>query len=164
MMIATLHHKPGRPTLAAGLASSCAALCSIVSFFVVSTCATEAHAQIRQYKSNVFTNEGQGTVKEFAEKLAKAADTLRKVPNLKVYVGYHGDMNGLWCINFDKTEREDVLKIAQLFPNAELRWLTEDLSAAEIQAAVKAGNVFFTWCDSDARVKAVMGPAMPGPE
>ena len=89
MMTATLHHKLGRPTVAAGVASSWAALCSIVFFFVVSTCATEAHAQILQYKSNVFTNEGQGSVKEFETKLMKVAETLKRVPNLKVYVGYH---------------------------------------------------------------------------
>jgi hypothetical protein len=161
MTSSTVHHKPGRATVAAGLASSCAALCSIVSFFLVSIYASEAHAQVLEYKSNVFTNQGQGTVKEFEEKLKKVADTLRKIPDLKVYVGYHADPNGLWCVNFDTAEQGDVLQMAALFPKAKLTWLSKDLSDDEIRNAVKAGNVFFTWCDSDKRVKAVMGSAMP---
>ena len=47
--------------------------------------------------------------------------------------------------------------MATVFPNAKLEWLSKDLSDEEIRQSVKAGNVFFTWCDSDARVNRVMG-------
>lgn len=139
----------------------CAVLVPIIFGFIAFAAATEAKAQVKQYQNNVFTNQGQSDVKGFADKLAKAADALKSVTGLDVYVGYHADIDGQWCINFDSAEKGDVVNMAQSFPNANLIWLNAALPDSDIKKAVAKGNVLFTWCDSDTKVKSLMGKSMP---
>jgi hypothetical protein len=48
------------------------------------------------------------------------------------------------------------------FSDARLIRLDAEMSAHDLHNAVAAGRAFFTWCDSDTRVRAVMGGGMPG--
>jgi hypothetical protein len=154
---------PTRPAFAERTLARFAVLAAIVVAAAAFASATGAKAQIIEYKDHVFTNKGQSTVKEFAVKLAKAADALKAVDGLTVYVGHHGDTSGNWCADFDSHEKGDVTNMAALFPKAELKWLEKStaLTNDKIKEAVAKGKVFFTWCDSDTKVKGAAGDKMP---
>lgn len=68
--------------------------------------------------------KGQGSVKDFQVKLALAEKALAPL-NLVVYVGYHADPNGQWCVDFDTQEKKDVTDMAKRFPKAQLEWLAK---------------------------------------
>lgn len=113
---------------------------------------------IKKYNKNVFTHDGQSTVNEFGQEIIKSKDELIAVKNLIVYAGYHGDTDGEWDHDFDASEVAATKKIGELFPNATIKWIKDSgLSNNEIKNAFNNGNVFFTWCDSDTKVKKVMG-------
>jgi hypothetical protein len=156
-MYATATHQPVRRRCrrAAPL------LAPLVLALGLCTLSSAAEAQIQEYKGNVFTNKGQSTVKEFGAKLHKAAAAIGAVQGLDVYVGHHGDLNGKWCAAFDLHEKGDVLKMKDSFPHATLHWLEKEMTDHEVEAAVKKGNAFFTWCDSDHRVSEIMKAHMP---
>ena len=117
---------------------------------------------IIHYQGDVFTHEGQTSVHEFGIEILAARAALAKPISLTVYVGYHGNKNGAWFKNFDATEDAETASIGNVFPNAKLVQVRgPGMSATAIQDAVKAGKVFFTWCDSDTRVNAVMEGDMP---
>ena len=118
---------------------------------------------IKQYVGNIFTHDGQCTVKGFALELPLVKSALRSVsPTLTVIYGYHGTGTGNWDRNFTYAERTDAANIAKLFKNASLDLRVQPgMNDSEIQNAVAKGNVFFTWCDSDTRVKTAMGGKMP---
>lgn len=118
---------------------------------------------VKQYVGNIFTHAGQSTVKGFAKELTPVASALGSVPKLEVIYGYHGDdPTGDWIRNFTPDERKIAEKIAAKFKNASLVLRVQPgMNSAEIQNAVAKGNVFFTWCDSDNRVKKAMGAKMP---
>jgi len=119
---------------------------------------------IKQYVGNIFTHDGQSTVKGFAKELPPVKSALLSVsPTLTVIYGYHGDdPTGNWIRNFDDAEKKEAAKIAALFKNASLVLRVQPgMNNSEIQNAVAKGNVFFTWCDSDTRVKTAMGGKMP---
>ncbi|MEW6982677.1 hypothetical protein AAD001_08500 [Colwelliaceae bacterium 6471] len=112
---------------------------------------------IHEYDNNVFTHEGQCTVDEFRKEIFASKEMIAAVQGLVVYAGYHGDTKGNWDHDFDETEIEKTMQSAAEFPNADVRLIKEPgLSEQQIRDAVARGNVFFTWCDSDAKVKAVM--------
>ena len=119
--------------------------------------------RIIKYEGNVFTNDGQSTVKEFGVKLSAVKADLGLVPGLKVYYGYHGKNTGEWDRNFADWELKLGANMATAFKNAKLFEVSgpPGMSDPEIQNAVAKGNVLFTWCDSDTRVKKVMGKNMP---
>jgi len=113
---------------------------------------------IREYAKNVFTHEGQSTVEDFGKEIMKMASKIGAVTGLTVYVGYHGDQFGNWHHDFDKSEDAEAQKIGDNFPNAKLVWCRKPgLDDIAIKDAFNKGNVFFTWCDSDAKIKSVMG-------
>ena len=118
---------------------------------------------IKQYVGNIFTHDGQCSVKDFALELPPVASALLSVsPTLTVIYGYHGTFTGNWDHNFTIPERKEAVKIAALFKNASLVLRVQPgMNDSEIQNAVAKGNVFFTWCDSDKRVKTAMGGKMP---
>jgi hypothetical protein len=45
----------------------------------------------------------------------------------------------------------------KVFANATLVWLTKEMETVAIQEAIKKGSVLFTWCDSDATIRSIMG-------
>jgi hypothetical protein len=116
---------------------------------------------IIQYANKVFTNAGQSTVADFEAKLVPAAGAIRAAGALEVYVGYHGDTSGNFDRLFSAAEMTGVRTMRLSFSDAQLIELNAEMSGAAIDAAVRAGRVFFTWCDSDTRVRAVMAGAMP---
>ena len=128
---------------------------------------------IKRYKGNVFTNDGQSDVPGFAAKLAAPGvakalkEVLPKDKHLQVYVGYHGaagdttHAQGAFLKKFTDDEMKQVRAMATGFPDALLVECGVEVSDQEIKDAVARGNVFFTWCDSDARVKRVMAGSMP---
>jgi hypothetical protein len=116
---------------------------------------------IIQYANRVFTNDGQSTVAGFAAKLAAAAVAITAAGAIRVYVGYHGDLSGGFFQRFNAGEMAAVHGMAGLFPMATLYELAVEMTDLEIREAVNGGDVFFTWCDSDTRVRRVMGCAMP---
>ena len=127
---------------------------------------------IKRYANNVFTNDGQSDVSGFAAKLTQdvraalnSAGSLEQP--LQVYAGYHGTAAdamqpaGNFLKAFDQQEMEQVAQMATQFINIQLCEIQENMSDQAIQDAVARGNVFFTWCDSNARVKRLMGVNMP---
>jgi hypothetical protein len=116
---------------------------------------------IIEYANRVFTNEGQGTVQEFGTKLALAEVAVQKAGNITVYVGYHADTDGRFVEEHDGDEAEAVQGMSARFPLATLHRLDVEMPDEDIRQAVDAGGVFFTWCDSDTRVKTIMGTTMP---
>ena len=117
---------------------------------------------IHRYKGDVFTHGGQTTVLGFGAEIMAAQTALKTPVSLTVYVGYHGKADGSWDRDFSAQEDADTNKIGFLFPNAKLVSVRKPgMSDDDIRQAVKAGNVFFTWCDSDAKVTKVMGAGMP---
>jgi hypothetical protein len=109
-------------------------------------------------KNNVITHEGQSTVKEFGEEIIAKKQAIAKIPNLKVYTGYHGDDQGDWSRDFDQVEKGVVESIKEKhFPNATLVWCKEEkgFSDEQIRVALAEGSVFFTWCDSHAKVTSL---------
>jgi hypothetical protein len=117
---------------------------------------------IIQYDNYVFTNDGQSSVAEFEAKLIPAASAIRAAGALTVIVGYHGDQSGVFAARFSPMEMQAVRWMRLSFSDATLRVLDADMSGGDIDNAVRAGRVFFTWCDSDTRVRNVMGGGMPG--
>lgn len=113
---------------------------------------------IIKYANNVFTHEGQSTVKDFGDEIMKAKDKLLAAkPELKVYAGYHGDLNGEFHHEFTDDEWKLTEQIAKAFSNVKLiRVKHPGMTEDDIKSAVKAGNVFFTWCDSDKKVYELM--------
>ena len=117
---------------------------------------------IYRYQGDVFTHVGQTTVVGFGAEIMGAQTALKKPISLAVYVGYHGDAHGTWDHDFDAQEDADTKNIGLLFPNANLIWVRKPgMTDDAIRNAVKAGNVFFTWCDADAKVTTVLGANMP---
>lgn len=113
---------------------------------------------IYRYENNVFTHEGQTSVDGFGEEIIAKKAEIASVEDLVVYAGYHGDEAGNWHHDFTSEELVTTNGIAKAFPNIQLVLVQNPgLSDDEIKAAVEKGNVFFTWCDSDAKIKAVMG-------
>ena len=109
------------------------------------------------YDNNVITHEGQTTVDDFGLEIMAKQDDISAVKDLVVYAGYHGDQAGDWDHDFTSEELVATNNIASAFPNAQLCLVSKPgLSDLEIKKAVAKGNVFFTWCDSDAKIKAVM--------
>jgi hypothetical protein len=117
---------------------------------------------IIQYANYVFTNDGQSDVPGFEAKLIPAAGAIRAAGILDVYVGYHGDGTGRFDRRFAGWEMTAVRFMRLSFSDARLIRLDAEMSSFDIHNAVNAGRVFFTWCDSDTRVRAVMGGGMPG--
>lgn len=113
---------------------------------------------IKEYENNVLTHIGQTSVDGFGEEIMDMKATIAAVQNLIVYAGYHGDVYGNWDHDFTESELATTKNIATAFPNAQLILTSNPgLSDEAIKAAVLRGNVFFTWCDSDAKIKTVMG-------
>ncbi len=120
--------------------------------------------KIVQYQGNIFTHDGQCPgPDQFPFKPVISALKAVK-PKLTVIYGYHGDKSGNWIRNFTINERKRVVEIIkeQKFTNAELELRVQPgLCDMEIRNEVARRNVLFTWCDSDKRVKKVMGGKMP---
>lgn len=117
---------------------------------------------IIQYEGNVFTHGGQTTVKDFGDEVKAASEDLKKVPKpLNVYFGYHGTKpDGEWFKDFDIDEMNMARGIAQMFANVTPKEVTKrGMTDKEITDAVENGKVFFTWCDSNNRVKKAMKTA-----
>ncbi|MGL1957295.1 MAG: hypothetical protein OCD00_08265 [Colwellia sp.] len=113
---------------------------------------------IHKYENNVFTHGGQTSVAGFGEEIMAMQADIAAVEGLVVYAGYHGDLVGDWDHDFTSAELVTTDGIATAFPNIQLVLVQNPgLSDDEIRVAVEKGNVFFTWCDSDAKIKAVMG-------
>lgn len=113
---------------------------------------------IKTYENNVLTHIGQTSVDGFGQEIMDMKAAIAAIPDLIVYAGYHGDDIGNWDHDFDDEELATTKNIATAFPNSQLILVSNPgLSDDEIRAAVARGNVFFTWCDSDAKIKAVMG-------
>src|SRR5215475_7373485 len=112
---------------------------------------------IRQYQNNVFTNQGDCTVEEFDDKLAKAEDDLNLIEGLVVYVGFHGDGNGNWGKGFNGAEKRLVVGMTAGYKHRpKLEWLEALLTDEQIVAVVRKGKVLFSWCNSDTKVPSVM--------
>lgn len=112
---------------------------------------------IKAYVNNIFTHDGQSTVKEFGAEIMKDQAIIASVPQLMVIAGYHGDMQGNWDHDFDADEMADTQKIAEKFGNAKIEWVKgPGMTDEEIKLAFGRGNVFFTWCDSDKKIRSVM--------
>ncbi|OEE67327.1 hypothetical protein A1OO_16370 [Enterovibrio norvegicus FF-33] len=116
---------------------------------------------IHIYRNNIITHEGQSTVDDFITEIQAKFDEINEVENLTVYSGYHGDENGDWFIDFDDQEVADTKKLATNFKKASVFFISKKastlLSDEDIKSACKKGNVFFTWCDSDTKIKSIMG-------
>jgi len=112
---------------------------------------------IIEYPNHVFTHAGQTDVTGFGKEILADKAKIEAVKGLIVYVGYHGDVNGNWDHDFDADDDEQTITMGKLFPNAKLIWVKgHGVSDDDIKAAFKKGSVFFTWCDSDAKIKTVM--------
>ncbi|MDW7662473.1 hypothetical protein [Halomonas sp.] len=160
MLVSTDKSQHSKNGVAQFLLYFIAALLASLSAAIVSQ--AEANGNIAQYENNIFTNKGQSTVEEFSNKLMPASRALKAVEKLTVYVGYHGDITGDWCRDFNSSEKRDVIDLANNFPDAEIVWIDGgNMDESDIKKAVRQGSAFFTWCDSDARVKKVMGSDMP---
>ena len=117
---------------------------------------------IHKYTGDIFTHGGQTSVSGFGNEIAAKFSDLRKVNKLVVYAGYHGNTSGYWCRDFNHLEVMKTMGIKRQFPHAILRLVKKPgMTDLEIRNAVQRGRVFFTWCDSDNKVKAVMGTSMP---
>jgi hypothetical protein len=114
---------------------------------------------INFHENNIITHGGQTTVEGFGKEIKEKFAEISAVKGLVVYAGYHGaDNDGNWIRNFDAPELARTREIAEAFPNAQLILVSEPgLSDEAIRAAVEKGNAFFTWCDSENKVSAVMG-------
>lgn len=113
---------------------------------------------IKAYANNIFTHDGQSTVQEFGTEIMKNHKMIASVPKLIVIAGYHGNTQGDWDHDFDSEELAETQKFAKEFDNAKIEWVKgKGMSDAEIKLAFDRGNVFFTWCDSDRKIKSVMG-------
>lgn len=114
---------------------------------------------IKQYANNVFTHEGQSTVVDFGQEIntQPIKGIIEKVNNLKVYTGYHGTTKGDWDHDFNEQENFNTKQLANIFPNATLIWYTKPgMTDEEIRKAYNTGSAFFTWCDSDKKIRKVM--------
>ena len=115
-----------------------------------------------QWTTTVFTNDGQTDVKGFGPKLARAAGHIRMAGRVDVYVGYHGKVTGEWDRNFTDVEwgLVEMMKTALKFTEATLIDIRlrdgGGMSDKDIVDAAKAGNCFFTWCDSDKKVPGIL--------
>jgi hypothetical protein len=119
---------------------------------------------IAQYANNVFTHGGQSDVEGFGREVLQPGPrkALDAVTNLTVYIGYHGTRTGHYSHDFSSPDMTQAQKIGLVFTKATLVTRnTCGLTDLEITRAADRGNVFFTWCDSDTRVKDVMGKNMP---
>lgn len=117
---------------------------------------------IHKYTGEIFTHGGQTTVDGFGIEIATNFGELLKVSKLVVYAGYHGNTSGDWCRDFTHSEVMKTMRIKRHFAHAILRLVKKPgMTDLEIRNAVERGRVFFTWCDSDNKVKAVMGASMP---
>lgn len=125
--------------------------------------------RIYEYGINkVITKTGQGDVGGFMDDLLADAELLKILQSIHyrkwtVVVGYHGDENGNWDRAFDEDEMKNARLMGQRFNNValhETHTMTKGLSDLEITNFAKDGNVFFTWCDANRRVKALLGHKM----
>jgi hypothetical protein len=112
---------------------------------------------IKQYRNQVFTNDGNCTVAQFMGKLDQAEDDLKRVDRLLVYTGFHGDAQGNFDKRFSAEEAKTASAMGSMYSNKDrIETLDRVLSDDEIIVAVTRGRVLFTWCNSDAKVTGVM--------
>jgi len=113
---------------------------------------------IKAYANNIFTHDGQSDVKGFAAEILENQAKIAAVPELIVIAGYHGDTQGDWDHDFDAADIADTKIIAERFRNAKIEWVKGfGMTDEAIKIAFGRGNVFFTWCDSDTKIRSVMG-------
>lgn len=122
----------------------------------------EMPGKIIRYAGQVYTNEGQGTVLEFAAKLTPFATELKSIPGLIVYVGVHGTNTGSFDHNFDDNEINAAKGFLSQYKYCSPIWLRDRIATDnEIIRSLRLGRVLYTWCDSDSKVRGVMGDGMP---
>jgi hypothetical protein len=109
------------------------------------------------YGHTILTNDGQSDVWGFAGKLRRAKAFIQGIEDLDVYVGYHGDGQGEFSHAFNRQELLAVAGMAEDFPKAHLNVVATGMRNYAILAAAMNGDVLFTWCDSDTKIKAVLG-------
>ncbi|MGL4032740.1 hypothetical protein ACR3LQ_00395 [Kosakonia cowanii] len=110
--------------------------------------------KIIQYPLDIFTNDGQSTVDEFAEKLAKVAYDIKQAGAITVYYGFHGDENGNLYKVFSDKELEQSLNISKEFPDVKMvKVHGPDDKNIDYNKHNTEGKALFTWCDSDKYIR-----------
>ena len=110
--------------------------------------------EIIEYANGVFTNDGQSTVVDFANKLIKVADDIKKAGAITVYYGFHGDENGYLLKVFSDEELKQSLKISEEFPDVKMvKVLAPDDTNIDYQKHNIEGKALFTWCDSEKYIR-----------
>ncbi|MGP2485618.1 hypothetical protein ACTUTK_00305 [Pantoea ananatis] len=110
--------------------------------------------EIIEYANGVFTNDGQSTVVDFANKLIKVADDIKKAGAITVYYGFHGDKNGYLLKVFSDEELKQSLKISEEFPDVKMvKVLAPDDTNIDYQKHNIEGKALFTWCDSEKYIR-----------
>lgn len=110
--------------------------------------------EIIKYEHDVFTNDGQSTVVDFANKLIKVADDIKKAGAITVYYGFHGDENGYFLKVFSDEELEQSLKISKAFPDVKMvKVLAPDDTKIDYKKHNTEGKALFTWCDSERYIR-----------
>lgn len=113
---------------------------------------------IKAYANNIFTHDGQSTVQEFGTEIMDDHAIISAVPELIVIAGYHGNTQGEWDHDFNVDEMAHTKKVSDGFRNATIEWVKgTGMTDEAIKSAFGRGNVFFTWCDSDIKIRRVMG-------
>jgi hypothetical protein len=113
---------------------------------------------IKAYANNIFTHDGQSTVQEFGKEIMDSYKMIAAVPDLIVIAGYHGNTQGDWDHDFNAEDITETQEIAKKFGNAKVEWIEgHGMTEVDIKLAFERGNVFFTWCDSDKKIRSVMG-------
>ncbi|MCH9299886.1 MULTISPECIES: hypothetical protein [Pantoea] len=110
--------------------------------------------EIIKYEHGVFTNDGQSTVEDFANKLKKVADDIKQAGAITVYYGFHGDENGDLLKVFSDKELEQSLNISKEFPDVKMvKVLAPDDKNIDYKKHNIEGKALFTWCDSEKYIR-----------
>ncbi|MFB4362986.1 hypothetical protein RAC65_20280 [Pantoea sp. BS_8] len=110
--------------------------------------------KIIKYDLDVFTNDGQSTVVDFAGKLIKVADDIKKAGAITVYYGFHGDENGYLLKAFSDDELKQSLKISEAFPEVKMvKVLAPNDKNIDYEKHNIEGKALFTWCDSEKYIR-----------
>ncbi|MFM2480124.1 hypothetical protein [Celerinatantimonas sp. YJH-8] len=133
---------------------------------------------IKCYENNVFTHDGQSDVANFIteiEQYGELKTALEATENFTVYSGFHGygyndtmGPQGSFKEAFSEAENTQVSNAAKAMEEkypvkieVEIISSKDELKNLNISELISNGNVFFTWCDSDAYIKGLMGKDMP---
>ena len=136
------------------------------------------------YPRRIITNNSKSPTAVVAMQIRAAQQTLLAIPDLIVVTGYHGDAVGNLDVPFNIVDMSLMFDFATTFPNAYLMIFNAEFDPTGVPPNLahrtevsndpfcgqnhifdyfQRGCVFFTWCNSDTRVRAVLGQGALGP-